>query len=227
MCSFLPCMTSFSLHTAEQHSQVQAVLITVMWEQPASTHQRCFTTQSCWTNVSSDSSHLTPCHPSPLLDGSSSPTLSSRPGLCHPSFLSSAWLVDSKSRPGAPSPLPRGLKGAALELEAPRPSGSLTCPQREASEVRVALLGERTAGLEVWPRTGAPPVVRPGQTQPARHWLDLLKLMCHKLAEWSLLPLSLGGKVISAPFSLAHWLLLLPLFLWHAFSFSYIFLLSL
>lgn len=44
-------------------------------------------------------------------------------------LLSSAGPADSWSRPGLPPPPPRGLKGAALEVEAPRPSGSLTCPQ--------------------------------------------------------------------------------------------------
>lgn len=73
-------------------------------------------------------------------------------------FISSAGPADSWSRPGLPPPPPRGLKGAALEVEAPRPSGSLTCPQREASD--------EGSG----PRTQNPPLgVRPGQTQPARH----------------------------------------------------------
>lgn len=75
------------------------------------------------------SSFSSPCQLLPTL-------LLSPPGLCHPSSLSSGWLADSWSRPGSPPPLPMGLKGAALELEAPRPSGSLTCPQWEESEVR-------------------------------------------------------------------------------------------
>lgn len=113
-----------------------------------------FMPQSCRTNVSPDSSHLNP------LSSSSSPLLSP-PGLCRPSFLSSAWLVDSWRRSGSPPPLPGGLNGAALELEAPRPSSSLTCPQRGAAEVRgkarAALLGER---LQAW-RFGLGPALLP------------------------------------------------------------------
>ena len=87
-----------------------------------------FTPQSRWTFVSQDSSHLQPLvihllsSPVPL----SSPLSTSRP-------LSSAFFsagpADSWSRPGSPPPPPRVLKGAAPEVGAPRPSGSLTCPQ--------------------------------------------------------------------------------------------------
>lgn len=77
------------------------------------------------------SSDLPPLLPSPLL-ASVTPFSSPLRG----------WLTVGASR-GQPAHFPPGLQRAALEQEAPRPSGSLTCPWRGAGEVRVALLGER------------------------------------------------------------------------------------
>lgn len=151
--SFFPFLFNVAGHfflSHIQHSQVQPVLITKKNQLPLSrgpSHHNSAGQTSPWI-----------AHTYNLLSSFSSPRRLFSP-LCSPLlstpcplslvFLFSAGLADSSSRPGSPPPLPRGLRVAALELEAPRPSGSLTCPQREGSEVRkvrVALLGEWAAG---------------------------------------------------------------------------------